>query len=93
MSIEQALEVAASRGLLINNLFQLADGTWQCNTRLAGNDPITQRFARGATALEALEKAIALLAPTEPLMLPPPPLALPPPSAVSEKPFDIEGLF
>lgn len=77
MTIEQALEVAASRGLLINNLFQLADGTWQCNTRLAGKEPSTQQFTRGATALEALEKAIALHAP----------------SAVSEMTFDIEGLF
>lgn len=59
MTLNDLLLQAASRGLRIHNLFQTADGRWQCNLRPAGDDGKGQRFAVAPTAAEALAQALS----------------------------------
>lgn len=57
--IDSALADIADLGYLVNNLFQLSDGSWQCNLRRGniGSRYYTTAFAVGSTCAEALEAA------------------------------------
>lgn len=55
MTVEQVIDDINLRGLLVNNLFQRDDGTWQANVR--GPDCFSQ-FGRGATPAAALQDAL-----------------------------------
>ena len=54
MTVDALLIVAAKRGLRVNNLFQLQHG-WRCNLL---QPPVLHDFAEGATAAEALQRAL-----------------------------------
>lgn len=56
MSIYTLFAEIRDRGLLVNNLFQLDDGTWQANLRTL--DDCTE-FGLGATPDEALSACLA----------------------------------
>lgn len=60
MTIDDALKEAANRGLLLNNLFQIADGSWQANFRIAvlPHDSYTD-YGRGESAVESIQSAIS----------------------------------
>jgi hypothetical protein len=55
LAIDTLLEELAERGWLLNNLFQLDNGTWQCNLRTATHHTA---YAQGETAVIALDLAI-----------------------------------
>lgn len=54
-TIEALLAICRERAIRVNNLFEHDDGTWQANLRCADG---TTEFARGGTALEALNGAL-----------------------------------
>jgi len=63
MTLEELLEEVKDRGLLVNNLFQLDDGSWQCNLRkVDGVQWVCCAFALEPTPhaaiLEALSKPL-----------------------------------
>lgn len=55
MTIEDLLAEIAERNWLLNNLFQLSDGSWQANLR---SDTHYTDWGRGSTPQEALSRAI-----------------------------------
>lgn len=57
--VDELLAQCASRGLLVNNLFQLDSGHWQANLRCAAG---AFEWAQGASAGQALAAALAVAA-------------------------------
>jgi hypothetical protein len=55
MSIESILSEIAESGWLVNNLFQLSDGSWRANLR---NENMVTYFGEGPTPAIALDEAI-----------------------------------
>ena len=64
-TLETVLAEILERGWLVNNLFQLSDGSWQANLR---TNLLATEFANGATPLEALALCIDKLECTVPLI-------------------------
>ena len=64
-TLETVLAEILDRGWLVNNLFQLSDGSWQANLR---TNLLATEFAYGATPLEALALCIDKLERTVPLI-------------------------
>lgn len=59
MSVDDLLAQAASLGLALNNLFQHPRGSWWAEFRSSEKRPYGSFSATGATAVEALEAALA----------------------------------
>jgi hypothetical protein len=53
--VDQLIEELSERGWLLNNLFQLDSGLWQCNLRTATHHTA---YGKGESAIVALELAI-----------------------------------
>ena len=68
MTLDEILTTLTASGWLVNNLFQLADGSWQANLR---NDSSATPFGFGPTPAEALGAAFDDLRQTYPLIEPP----------------------
>lgn len=58
MTVEQLITEAASRGLHINNLFELPGGGWQANVRTFEEEPAFYEFGTGVSPSSALEDAL-----------------------------------
>lgn len=63
-TIESILDEIAESGWLVNNLFQLADGSWQANLRTS---TLATAFGRGPTPTSALDEAICMMMETKPI--------------------------
>lgn len=58
--MNELLAEIADRGFLVNNLFQLDDGSWQCNLR--SPDHLFTDWSRGPTPIIALSLALDAIA-------------------------------
>jgi hypothetical protein len=60
MTLEELLQEVKDQGLLLNNLFQLDDGRWQCNLRQdKGDHWLCCAYAIASTPQLALLEALA----------------------------------
>jgi hypothetical protein len=60
MTLEELLQEVKDQGLLLNNLFQLDDGRWQCNLRQdKGDHWLCCAFSIASTPQLALLEALA----------------------------------
>jgi hypothetical protein len=56
--LERRLQLLADHNIKVNNLFQLDDGTWQCNLR---DDEYGYEFGQGKTLYDAIKAAFFLM--------------------------------